>query len=51
MFSLRGVDALQPDAVLGVSAIEDGDAVAIGYLNDLAREGVGGAFLPLLAPA
>ncbi len=37
--------------MLDVGVIEDGDAVAIGYLDDLAREGVGGAFLPLLAPA
>ena len=42
---------MKADAVLGVSVIKDGDAVAIGYLDDLAAEGVGGAFLPLLAPA
>ena len=39
------------DAVLDVGAIKDGNAVVIGYLDDLAAEGVGGAFLPLLAPA
>ncbi len=27
---------MQPDAVLGVGVIEDGDAVAIGDFNDLA---------------
>ena len=32
---------MKPDAVLGVGVIEDGDAVAIGDLNDLAGEGVG----------
>ncbi len=41
LFSFWGVDALQPDAVLGVGAIKDGDAVAIGHLVDLAGEGVG----------
>ncbi len=42
---------MQPDAVLGVGAIKDGNAVAIGDFDELAGEGVGGAFLPLLAPA
>ncbi len=41
LFSLRGVDALKPDAVLGVGVLEDGDAVAVGDFDDLAGEGVG----------
>ena len=41
MFSFWGVDALKPDAVLGVGAIKDGDRIAIGDLDDLAGEGVG----------
>ncbi len=32
---------MKPDAVLGVGVIKDGDAVAIGNLDDLAGEGVG----------
>ncbi len=32
---------MKPDAALGVGAIEDSEAVAIGYLDDLAGEGVG----------
>lgn len=40
LFSFWGVDALQPDAVLRVGIIEDGDAVAIGDFHDLAGEGV-----------
>ncbi len=32
---------MQPDAVLGVGVIEDGNAVAIGDFDDLAGEGVG----------
>ena len=32
---------MKPDAVLGVGVIEDGDAVAIGHLDNLAGEGVG----------
>ena len=32
---------MNPDAVLGVGVIEDGDAVAIGDFDDLADEGVG----------
>ncbi len=38
---LGGVDALKADAVLGVGAIENGDAVAVGHLDDLGGEGVG----------
>ncbi len=41
MFSFWGVDALQPDAVLGVGVIEDGDAVTIGDFDDLDSEGLG----------
>jgi len=41
LFSLRGVDALKPDAVLRVGAIKDGDAVAIGDFDDFAGEEVG----------
>jgi len=41
LFSLRGVDALKPDAVLGVGVIEDGNAVAISNFHDLAGEGIG----------
>ncbi len=41
LFSLRGVDALKADAVLGVGVIEDGNAVAIGDFDDLAGEGIG----------
>ncbi len=41
LFSLRGVDALQPDAVLRVGVIKDGDAVAIGDFDDFASEGIG----------
>jgi len=41
LFSLRGVDALKPDAVLGVGVIEDGDAVAIRHLDNFAGEGIG----------
>ncbi len=41
LFSLRGVDTLKPDAVLGVGVIEDGDAVTIGDFDDLAGEGLG----------
>ncbi len=41
LFSLRGVDALKPDAMLGVGAVEDGDAVAIGDFDDFPGEGVG----------
>ena len=44
LFSFWGVDALQPDAVLGVGVIEDGDAVTIGYLDNFAGEGVGNGF-------
>ncbi len=36
-----GVDALKPDAVLGVGVIEDGDAVGIGDFDDFAGESVG----------
>ncbi len=32
---------MKPDAVLGVGVIEDGDAVAIGHLDDLDSEGIG----------
>ncbi len=32
---------MKADAVLGVGVIEDGDAVTIGHLDDLAGEGVG----------
>ncbi len=31
---------MKPDAVLDVGVIEDGDAVAIGHLDDLAGEGI-----------
>ncbi len=41
LFSLRGVDALKADTVLGVGAIEDGNGVAIGDFDDRAGEGVG----------
>ncbi len=41
LFSLRGVDALKPDAVLRVGAIKDGDAVAVGHLDDFPGEEVG----------
>ncbi len=41
LFSLRGVDALKPDAVLRVGAIKDGDAVAIGDFDDFAGERIG----------
>ncbi len=41
LFSLRGVDALKPDTVLGVGAIKDGDGVAISNFHDPAGEGVG----------
>ncbi len=37
---LGGVDALKPDAVLGV-VIKDGNAVAVGDFDDLAGEGIG----------
>ncbi len=33
LFSLRGVDALKPDAVLGVGVIEDGNAVAYNLVS------------------
>ncbi len=38
---LGGVDALKPDAVLGVGAIKDSDAVAVNNLDDFAGEGIG----------
>jgi hypothetical protein len=41
LLSFWGVDALQPDAVLGVGVIEDGYGVAIGHFDDLAGEGSG----------
>ncbi len=41
LFSFWGVDALQPNAVLGVGVIEDGDAVTIGHLDHLAGESIG----------
>ncbi len=41
MFSLRGVDALKPDAVLDVGVIKDGDSVAIGDLDDFSGKGIG----------
>ncbi len=40
LFSLRGVDALKPDAVLRVGAIEDGNGVAVRNLDDLADKNV-----------
>ncbi len=40
---LGGVDTLKPDAVLGVGAIKNSDAVAIGDFDHLAGEGVGRA--------
>ncbi len=37
---------MKPDAVLGVGAIKDGDAVTIGDFDDLAGEGVGSGRCP-----
>ncbi len=41
LFTLRRIDALEADAVLGVAGIQHIDGVAIGDLDYLAGDGVG----------